>query len=133
VISTFVLLFVAYYFDVWQDWLKEKANTTLEQQYFTLKLWSVPLAALFFSICWLFVFQRMRKCNARFVAALLLATGIGILMYPTVSMTFYFTQVFGIPVDYFSNSLFFYSSALVAAIGLAGLLFGVFGEEPQAT
>ena len=132
VASVLVLFFAAYYFDVWQDWLKGKFNETLAQPYIALKLWSVPLAALFFSVCWLIVFQTMRKHNSKLVAVLLLATGISILMYPTVSMTFFMTQAFGIPVDYFGDSLFFYSSAFVSAMGIIGLSSGIVEEKNQS-
>ena len=122
VFSMFALLIIAYYFDIWQDLLKENYATTFESKYFYLRLWFIPVTALLFAVFWLFMFRLMLKHKNRVIAAFFLVTGICILFYPSIGMTFGITQELGISVNYFGNSLLFYSSALVAAMGLFGLL-----------
>ena len=118
-VSMFALLILANYFDIWQDWLKENV---MESNNMYLRLWLVPVATFVFSGCWLVLFQLMLKQKSKTIAALFLVTGICILFYPAVVMTLHILSKVGIPVDYFGDSMLFYSSALVAVTGLIGLL-----------
>ena len=118
-VSMFALLVAANYFDIWQDWLKENV---MESNNMYLRLWLVPVATLAFSGCWLVLFKLMLKQKSKTIAALFLVTGICILFYPAVVMTLHILSKVGIPVDYFGDSMLFYSSALVAVTGLIGLL-----------
>lgn len=129
ILSMFALLIAANFFDKGSEWLKEIAETTLESQYFQLRLWFVPVAILLFAIGWLVLFRFMMKHKNKASAVLFLATGICILFYPSIGMTFYITQKIGISVNYFGNSMLFYSSAIVAAIGIIGLLISVDRER----
>ena len=130
--STLALLIAACFFDIWQEWLKEKAAATIELQYFNLRLWSVPLGILFFAICWFVLFQFFIEHRNKITATFLLLIGICILFYPSITMTLYITQVLGISVDYFADSVFFYSSALVAALGLIGLSSSISKDTPSS-
>jgi len=87
VLGMLILLVLAYLFENWQDWIRESATTTLENKYFYLRLWSVPVAALLFSGCWLILFRFMIKLNSAVVALIYLLVGLSILFYPTIAMT----------------------------------------------
>ena len=54
VLSMFALLVVANYFGIWQEWLRDNS---MERQYALLRLWSLPIAALLFAVCWLAMFK----------------------------------------------------------------------------
>jgi len=123
VMSVFALLIAAHYFDIWQDWLKENAASTFElQYYFQIRLWSVPVLTFLVAVGWLVVFRFMIAQKNKIIAALFLGMGICILFYPPIGMTFYITSKVGISMNYFGDSMLFYSGALVAAMGLMGLL-----------
>ena len=125
VLGMLILLVLAYLFENWQDWIRESATTTLENKYFYLRLWSVPIAALLFSGCWLILFRFMIKLNSAVVALIYLLVGLSILFYPTIAMTLHVLTKIGFSVDYFAGSVYFYSSALVAAMGIIGLFLKI--------
>ena len=127
-VSMFALLLAANYFDIWQDWLKENV---MESNNMYLRLWLVPVATLAFSGCWLVLFKLMLKQKSKTIAALFLITGICILFYPAVVMTLHILSKVGISVDYFGDSMLFYSGALVAAMGLYGLLVRLIDAKRQ--
>ena len=115
------LLVATNYFGVWQEWLRDNI---MERRYALLRLWSLPIVALLFAICWLVLFKFIVDHKNKAIAALFLVTGICILFYPSIGVTLFITQKIGISVNYFGNSVLFYSSALLTAMGLIGLLIG---------
>jgi hypothetical protein len=122
VLSMFTLLIAAYYFSGWLELLKENAVTTFERHYFYLRLWSVPVTALLFAVCLLVLFRFLIKQNNKVTAILFLIVGICVVFYPSVTVSLGILSKSGIPVDYFGDTVFFYSSAFVAAMGLIGTL-----------
>ena len=129
VLGMLILLTAAHFFTTYHNWLKEIAATTFEKHYIFLRLWSVPVAALLFTVGWLVLFRLMIKHNNKVIAALFLVIGICILFYPSIVMTLGISVKLGIPVKYFGNSMFFFSSATVAAIGLIGILISADKEQ----
>jgi len=121
VLSMFALLIAAHYFDSWQELLKENFGTTFERRFMVLRLWSVPVAAVFFAVGWLVLFQFFIRCNNKFTAILFLLVGSCVVLYPTLTVFFGFS-ILRIMVNYFSDSVFFYSGAFVTAMGLIGTL-----------
>ena len=132
ILSMFALLVVASFFDKGSEWLKEIAETTLELLYFRLRLWFVPVAVLILAVGWLVLFRFMIAHQNKTVATLFLITGLCILFLPSIRVTFYAVTILakiGISVNYFANSMLYYSSALVAANGLLGLLISANREQ----
>jgi hypothetical protein len=121
-LSMFALLIATNRFDSWQESLGENAAATFEPRYFYLRLWSVPVAAFLFAICWLILFRFVIKHNQKVTAALFLIAGICVALYPSIAMSLGILSEVGIPVDYFGDTVFFYSSAFVAAMGAVGML-----------
>jgi uncharacterized membrane protein len=122
VLSMFALLIAANRFDNWQESLKENAAAMFEGRYLYVRLWSLPVAALLFAICWLILFRFMLKHNHKVTATLFLVVGVCVAVYPSIAISLGILSEMGIPADYFGDTTFFYSSAFVAAMGVVGML-----------
>ena len=131
VVGMLAILIAADFFDKWQNWLKDIYSSTLELQYMQLRLWSVPIAVLIFAASFVVILWFAIKYRNIATTALYLGTGICILFYPSIVMTLGISTRFGISLSYFGSSILFYSSALVAAIGLIGLLALLLSGNPH--
>ena len=121
VLCMLALLIVASLFDRWQAYIQQMFGETFEHKYMYLNLWFAPIAALVFAICWLILFRVTSQQANKITALVFLIVGICILFYPTVKMTIGVNLKLGISINYFGDTLLFYSAAIVSAIGILGL------------
>jgi hypothetical protein len=116
------LLTAAGFFFSWQESIKEKASVTFDVKFWQLTLWSVPVAALLFVVCWLLLAQHTLRHTNRITAGLFLLVGCVVLFYPSIAVSFGLIKIFRITTDYFGQTVLFYSGAFAAGIGLVGLI-----------
>ena len=122
ILSMFALLIATGYFYSWEEALKEIAGATFERHYWNLRLWTVPLAAVLFAACWLVLFQFFIRHNNKFTAIFFLIVGFCVVFYPTLTVFFGLFSILRITVNYFGDTVFFYSGAVVTAMGLIGTI-----------
>jgi hypothetical protein len=122
IVSMFALLVANAFFDHWQESLKKGFGETFEIKFTNQRLWSIPVAAFLVAICILILFRFLIKHNNKYTAILFLVVGLCVLFYPTLSITFRVISILKISVNCFADSVVFYTGALVAAMGLIGIM-----------
>ena len=122
IVSLLAVLIGSVIFDQWQDSLKEKMGETFDYRFAYLRLWSVPIATVFVAICVLLLFRLLMRQSNKYTAVLFLVIGLGVVFYPAVSMTVRWAQALRISVNYFADSLLFFTGALLSAMGLIGTI-----------
>ena len=122
IVSMFGLLIASALFDQWQSALQESFGETFDFKFSNLRLWSIPIATVIIAICGLLLFRFFTKYNHKYTAILFLVIGLGVVFYPTFYMTVSWPSALRVPVNYFADSLFFFTGALLSAIGLLGTI-----------
>ncbi len=122
ILGMFALLIATGYFYRLEESLKEIAGATFDIRLGQFFIWYPPVAAVLFAVCWLVLFKFFIKHSNKFTAIFYLIVGFCVVFYPSITVIFGSFSTFRITVDYFRDTVFFYSGAVVMAMGLIGII-----------
>ncbi len=124
-LSIFVLLLSSYLVEHWHESLERSWRITLDLNTILLRNWSFALLAFLFSVLGLMLYRFLSTHINRFASITCMCIGLLIVFYPPLKYSFplLFSNLWRIPIGYFTDSIFFFTGAMLSGIGFLNLVF----------
>ena len=124
-LSMFAFFLSSYLIERWHESLERSWRITMDLNTILLRNWSYALLAFLYSILGLLLFRFLSTHINRYASITCLCLGLFIVFYPPVKYSFplLFSYSIRIPINYFTDSIFFFTGAMLAGIGFLNLVF----------
>lgn len=124
-LSIFALLLSSYLIERWHESLERSWRMSMDLNTILLRNWSYALLAFLYSILGLLLFRFLSTHINRYASITFLCIGLFIIFYPPVKYSFPYIGSIPIrlPMGYFTDSIFFFTGAMIASIGFLNLVF----------